>query len=106
MGFVIAWYLAVTAQSLDTLTNCVCIYLSISVGDAHYDELCAPLHRQCQNGCARLSRRQRRDRQTPTPTPTQNTRTRVVSESKAQDTKEIPLLRHLRYHLSLSEISS
>merc|ERR1712013_796194 len=47
------------------------------------------LHRQCQNGCARLSRRQRRDR--PTPTPTQNTRTRAVSESKAQDTKEIEL---------------
>merc|ERR1712013_320922 len=88
-SFAIAWYFARTAQSLDTLTNCVCIYFSISVGGAHYDVLCAPLHRQCQNGCARLSRRQRRDR--PTPTPTQNTRTRAVSESKAQDTKEIEL---------------
>merc|ERR1712013_272369 len=78
--FRVAWYLAATAQSLDTLTNCVCIYLSTSIGDGHYERLCEPLHRRCHDGFSQWNRNLRRNRQT-----------RAMGESKAQDTKEIEI---------------
>merc|ERR1719491_820169 len=57
----ISWYLffCVSISSLDMLTNCVCIYLSLSVGNRHYDVLCEPLHRRCQGFCLRMSRNRR-----------------------------------------------
>merc|ERR1712013_500475 len=78
--FRVAWYLAATAQSLDTLTNCVCIYLSTSIGDGHYEKICEPLHRRCYDGFFQWNRNRRRKRQT-----------RAMSESKAPVTKEIEL---------------
>jgi len=51
-----AWYFVLSSHSLDMLTNCVCIYLSLSVGSTHYDSLCGPLHNRCQKFCLRMSR--------------------------------------------------
>merc|ERR1711971_146975 len=44
------------------LTNCVCIYLSLSVGNRHYDMLCGPMHRRCQEFCLRMTRNRRNRR--------------------------------------------